>query len=307
MVGPPGVAWGDGLGKGDFGRLGERNLSQQVPMRIGGYAMSRTTRGFLGIDVGGTFTDLVLLEARTGETHVEKILSTPDELERAAIEGFRQLLVSTQGSPRSMSRVIHASTVATNAVIERKGAVTGLITTRGFRDVIEIGRELRYDLYDLGIAFPPPIVERARRREVEERIASDGSVLLPLNIQQLNKEADRLAGEGVSSIAIGFLHSYANPTHEMAAAKLIARRHPRIEVSLSSEVAPEIREYERFVTTAINAYIKPIVKGYLQRLEQLLGYEGFAGRLFIMLSNGGISTPQVAGAIPVKMLESGPA
>ena len=261
----------------------------------------------LAVDVGGTFTDLVLFDPARNRTVIEKVLSTPDAPERSVLTGLDALLRSSGVPATEIGRILHATTVVTNALLERKGARTGMITTAGHRDTIEIGRELRYDLYDLEIKFPEPVVAREFRREVRERLHADGSVREPLDTAAVLREARDLVKAGVESIAICFLNSYANPEHEQAAEHAILESGLPVEVSSSAAVAPQIREYERFVTAAINAYVKPATRRYLQRLEDSLAERGIAGRLFVMLSNGGLSTPRLAGQFPVKMLESGPA
>lgn len=269
--------------------------------------MAASGGAVLSIDVGGTFTDLVLYNPASDRLFVEKTLSTPDAPEQGILRGVKAILREGGVRPTDIGHIIHASTVATNALLERKGARTAMITTRGHRDLIEIGRELRYDLYDLGITFPGPIVSRQNRHEVNERMLADGSVHVALDSEQVAQAADALVNAGAQSIAICFLNSYVNPGHEKAAAEAVRARHPSVEVSASAMVAPQIREYERFITTVIDAYVKPVVRQYLRRLEEAFHKEDFRGRLFIMLSNGGVSTAHTAGEFPVKMLESGPA
>ncbi len=202
---------------------------------------------------------------------------------------------------------MHATTLFTNALIERKGARTGLLTTAGFRDTLEIGRERKYELYDLFIEMPPPLVPRPWRREVAERLAPDGSVEVALDDAAVLREAEALVAEGVESLAIVFLHSYANPVHEQRAAALLARRFPDLSVSLSSDIAPEIREYPRASTTVANAYVRPLAERYLDRLETALREIGVTGGFFLMLSNGGLTHVAEAKRAPVQLLESGPA
>ncbi|TMJ24652.1 MAG: hydantoinase/oxoprolinase family protein, partial [Alphaproteobacteria bacterium] len=203
--------------------------------------------------------------------------------------------------------MVHATTLFTNALIERKGAKTGLLTTAGFRDVLEIGRERKYELYDLFIEMPKPLVPRLWRREAMERLAADGAVEKPLELDGALKEVAELVEQGVESLAICFLHSYANAAHERAIGAAIAERYQNLSISLSSDVAPEIREYLRASTTVANAYIRPLAEIYLERLEQALRAEGIPGGLFLMLSNGGLTHVSEAKRVPVQLLESGPA
>ena len=261
----------------------------------------------LGIDIGGTFTDLVAFDPGSGRAHVWKESTTPDDPARGVMAGVRQLLDAHSIAPADIGRVVHATTLFTNALIERKGARTGLITTAGFGDVLEIARERKYELYDIFIAMPRPLVPRPWRREVSERIGADGAVLTPLDVQACLAEAEALVAEGVESLAIVFLHSYANPAHEQAAASAIAARFPDLSLSLSSEIAPEIREYPRASTTVANAYVRPIAEIYLDRLEAEIAAAGIPGTLHLMLSNGGLTNVSEAKRAPVQLLESGPA
>lgn len=261
----------------------------------------------LGIDIGGTFTDLVLLDSVSGKTTIWKEPTTADDPSRGAITGLSHLLDRAQAKPEQIARVIHATTLFTNALIERKGARTGLITTRGFSDVLEIATERKYELYDIFLHMPTPLVPRPWRREVTERLGPDGTVLQPLDIEEVVREAGELVEAGVESIAICFLHSYANGAHEQQAAAAIAERFPQISLSLSSSIAPEIREYPRTVTAVTNAYVRPMAEAYLDRLENSLHALGFDGGLFLMLSSGGLTHVEEAKRAPVQLLESGPA
>ncbi len=261
----------------------------------------------LGIDIGGTFTDLVLLDPRDGRAVLWKESTTPDDPARGALEGTRRVLERAGARAGDVARVVHATTLFTNALIERKGARTGLLTTAGFRDVLEIGRERKYELYDLFITMPKPLVPRPWRREARERLAPDGSVEVPLDLDGALREVEALVAQGVESLAIVFLHAYANPVHERQAAEAIARRFPDLSLSLSSEIAPEIREYPRASTTVANAYVHPLAERYLDRLEAALRAEGIMGGLFLMLSNGGLTHVAEAKRAPVQLLESGPA
>ncbi len=261
----------------------------------------------LGIDIGGTFTDLVIHDPRDGRAVIWKESTTPDDPARGALEGTRRVLEKAGVRPQDVGRVVHATTLFTNALIERKGAKTGLLTTAGFADVLEIGRERKYELYDLFIEMPRPLVPRPWRREARERLAADGSVEIPLDIEAALAEVAGLVAEGVESLAICFLHSYANPAHERAIAAAVAERFQNLSVSLSSDIAPEIREYQRASTTVTNAYIRPLAEIYLERLEAALSASGIPGELFLMLSSGGLTHVSEAKRAPVQLLESGPA
>ena len=269
--------------------------------------MSTTAPLSLGIDIGGTFTDLVIHDPRDGRAVIWKESTTPDDPARGAIEGTRKVLAKARATPDQIGRVVHATTLFTNALIERKGAKTGLLTTAGFRDVLEIGRERKYELYDLFIEMPKPLVPRPWRREAVERLAPDGSVEKKLDIDAALAEVAALVKDGIESLAICFLHAYANPAHERAIGAAVAERFQNLSISLSSDVAPEIREYLRSSTTAANAYIRPLAELYLERLEQALRAEGIPGGLFLMLSNGGLTHVSEAKRAPVQLLESGPA
>jgi len=261
----------------------------------------------LGIDIGGTFTDLVIHDPHNGRAVIWKESTTPDDPARGALEGTRRVLAQAGARPDQVGRVVHATTLFTNALIERKGAKTGLLTTAGFRDVLEIGRERKYELYDLFIEMPKPLVPRPWRREAKERLAPDGSVELPIDIDAALGEVAELVEQGVESLAICFLHAYANPAHERAIGAAIAERYQNLSISLSSDIAPEIREFQRASTTVANAYVRPLAEVYLERLEQALRTEGIPGGLFLMLSNGGLTHVSEAKRAPVQLLESGPA
>ncbi|MBS0547673.1 MAG: hydantoinase/oxoprolinase family protein [Proteobacteria bacterium] len=261
----------------------------------------------LGIDIGGTFTDVVIHDPRDGRAVIWKESTTPDDPSRGALEGTRRVLEKAGAKPEQIGRVVHATTLFTNALIERKGAKTGLLTTAGFRDVLEIARERKYELYDLFIEMPKPLVPRPWRREALERLAADGSVEKQIDIAAALKEVGELVEQGVESLAICFLHSYANPAHERAIGAAVAERFQKLSISLSSDVSPEIREYLRASTTVANAYIRPLAEAYLDRLEQALRSEGIPGGLFLMLSNGGLTHVSEAKRVPVQLLESGPA
>ena len=261
----------------------------------------------LGIDIGGTFTDLVIHDPRDGRAVIWKESTTPDDPARGALLGTQKVLEKAGAKPEQVGRVVHATTLFTNALIERKGARTGLLTTAGFRDVLEIARERKYELYDLFIEMPKPLVPRAWRREARERLAPDGSVEIALDVNAALSEVAALVKDGVESLAICFLHAYANPAHERAIGAAVAERFQNLSISLSSDIAPEIREYLRASTTVTNAYIRPLAEIYLERLEQALAASGIPGGLFLMLSNGGLTHVSEAKRAPVQLLESGPA
>jgi N-methylhydantoinase A len=266
----------------------------------------RTAR--IGVDVGGTFTDLVLHDEARGVSAIGKLLTTPEAPNRAIVEGIRQLLDDTNTAAEQVDSVVHGTTLITNTVLERTGATVGLITTDGFRDILEMGREIRYDVEDLHARPAPVLVPRHLRHGVAGRMRADGTEHAPLDEQAVLKAAHSLADEnGVEALAIAFLHSYANPAHEIRARDLVRDVFPGLLITLSAEVAPEIGEYERTSTACVNAYVQPIVHGYLGRLEHDLDAIGFAGQLSIMLSGGGITTIEEAKAFPVRLLESGPA
>jgi N-methylhydantoinase A len=262
----------------------------------------------LAIDVGGTFTDVVLIDDRDGSLRFGKVLSTPHDPSIGSLDGARQVLDDHGVAPHRVKEVVHATTVATNAVLERKGARTGLVTTRGFRDTLEIRRESRYDIYDLDLTLPEPLVGRADRTEVAERLDATGAVLDPLDERSALAALAQLAEAGIESVAICLLHSCANPSHEARLAALARERFPALEVSVSSEVSPEVREFERTSTVVVDAYVKPLVRRYIGRLEDGLRHEGIARPLSLMLSHGGIgSAREVSTRFPVRMIESGPA
>jgi N-methylhydantoinase A len=261
----------------------------------------------LGIDIGGTFTDIVIYDHDSGRQVNRKVLTTHDDPARAVAAGVDALLSEGRFEPSEFTRVVHATTLFTNALIERKGALTGLITTQGFADTLEIGRERKYELYDLAITKPEPLVSRNLRLEVPERVLADGSVRRRLDTRALEARAQALVKAGVTSIAVVFLHSYANPRHEREAARLIAKRHRGVAVTTSHEVAPEIREFERASTAVANAYIKPLAHRYLELMAKRVAGQGIPAPLLLMLSSGGLTHVAEAQRAPVQMLESGPA
>ena len=259
----------------------------------------------LGVDIGGTFTDVVLDLA--GQRHSTKVLTTYSAPEEAIVQGLHRVCVLAGIAPSALTQIIHGTTLATNALIERRGAKTALITTQGFRDVIEMRSESRFEQYDLNLTLPEPLLPRNRRYTVAERIGARGDVLIALDRAEVEGLCDTLRAAGYQSIAVGLLHSYANPAHERLIRSVLEDRLPGVMISLSSEVSPQMREYERFNTTVANAYIKPLMKSYLDRLAERLAAEGATCPIFLMHSGGGIISLQSAAAFPVRLVESGPA
>ena len=259
----------------------------------------------LGVDIGGTFTDLVL-EAE-GVLTSTKVLTTYGAPEDAIIEGLQQVCEKAGVNPEEIGQIIHGTTLATNALIERRGAKTALITTEGFRDVIEMRTESRFEQYDLNLRLPDALLPRERRYTITERMGSLGDVLIPMDTEEIDALVERIADAGYESVAIGLLHSYVNDTHERAIRDALAARLPDLMISLSSEVSPQMREYERFNTTIANAYIKPLMKRYLGRLSGRLASEGVDCPVFLMHSGGGIISLENAAEFPVRLVESGPA
>jgi N-methylhydantoinase A len=260
----------------------------------------------LGVDIGGTFTDLVL-ESSNGVQASTKVLTTYDTPEDAIITGLQTVCKQVTIQPDKISQIIHGTTLATNALIERRGAKTALITTQGFRDVIEMRTESRFEQYDLNLTLPAPLLTRGHRYVVNERMDANGKILIPLQKAEIDALAERLVQFGYDSIAVGLLHSYANDSHEKMIGRALTDRLPDVMISLSSEVSPQMREYERFNTTIANAYIKPLMKSYLSRLKGRLAKEGAYCPVFLMHSGGGIISLENAAEFPVRLVESGPA
>ncbi len=269
--------------------------------------MSHSDRYRIGFDIGGTFTDFILLDRERADIRLHKCLTTPDDPSVGALAGLAELLDAAGVPLAAVGEIVHGTTLVTNALIERRGARLGLITTAGFRDVLEMGTEQRYDIYDLFLQFPDPLVPRRRRLEVAERIDRDGCVVVPLDLDAVRAAARRLAADGVEAIAVGFLHAYRNPAHEQAAGAAIRALLPGVAVSLSSDVVAELWEYQRLVTTCANAFVQPLMDRYVARLEQALHRRGFRGALHLMHSAGGLVSPATARALPIRLLESGPA
>ena len=264
----------------------------------------------LGVDIGGTFTDVVLEisdDNGSSQQFSTKVLTTYAAPENAIIDGMHQVCDQAGIQPSQIGQIIHGTTLATNALIERRGARTALITTQGFRDVIEMRSESRFEQYDLNLVLPEPLLPRQQRYTVEERIGARGEVLIPLQRVEVEALIDSIKDLGYDSIAIGLMHSYLNSSHETMIRDVIAEKMPNVAISLSSEVSPQMREYERFNTVVANAYIKPMMKSYLDRLGGQLQKEGVSCSIFLMHSGGGIISIESAAEFPVRLVESGPA
>lgn len=259
----------------------------------------------LGVDIGGTFTDVVL--EKDGASFSTKVLTTYTAPENAIIDGMNQVCAKAQIEPSEIGQIIHGTTLATNALIERRGAKTALITTNGFRDVIEMRTESRFEQYDLNLNLPEPLLPRQSRFTVNERLNAKGEMMIPLERADIEQVAEQIETAGFESVAVGLIHSYLNPAHERLVRDVLAERLPDVDVSISAEVSPQMREYERFNTVVANAYIKPLMSSYLGRLEERLRGEGVACRIFLMHSGGGIISIQNAADFPMRLVESGPA
>ena len=261
----------------------------------------------LGVDIGGTFTDATLVDESSGRLWNAKVSSTPHDPAQGFLSATRQILDQSELAPESLRYVVHATTVATNAIIEGKVAPTVLITTEGFRDILEIARQIRPSLYDTQFEKPKPLVPRDRCFGVRERLDATGAVLTPLDEAAIPQIAAVIRDAGVESVAVCFLHSYLNAQHEQRVGELLRDLAPNIAISLSSDVAPEIREYFRASTTVINAALRPIVSRYLENIEEQLRAQGVSSELLVMQSSGGLMTFADARRRPVFMVESGPA
>ncbi|HKF79023.1 MAG TPA: hydantoinase/oxoprolinase family protein, partial [Candidatus Dormibacteraeota bacterium] len=260
----------------------------------------------VAFDVGGTFTDLVLQDG-AGRLSTAKRLTTYPDPSEACLAGLDEL-VARAGVPwPELARAVHGTTLGSNLVIERKAEGVGLATTRGFRDVLAIGRQKRYQLYDLQIEKPAPLIDRTWIWEVDERMLADGAVRRPLDEVQARSAVAAMRERGVRSLAVCFLHSYVNPAHERRFGELVRELAPEVHVSLSSDVSPQFREYERTSTTVVNAYLVRAVSEYLRGMTAALADRGYRGRLFIMQSSGGAATAETMAHLPVRMIESGPA
>ena len=261
----------------------------------------------VAFDIGGTFTDFVLHDSAAGHTQALKVPTTPTDPSIAVIYGLEKIRSQSGIAAENVASMLHATTIATNAVLERKGAPTGLITTAGFRDVLIIGRQKRYETYDLYISKPKPLVQRRHIVEVQERVAADGSVVAELDMESVDSAIDAIVASGRETVAVSLLHAYANASHEGSIRDRIRKRAPELSVSISSEVSPKFREYERTNTTVTNAYVRPVVDRYIGHLEAALDKQGFRDDLLIMQSNGGLVSPAIARDFPVRIIESGPA
>jgi 5-oxoprolinase (ATP-hydrolysing) len=261
----------------------------------------------IGFDIGGTFTDFILLDTERTQIRLHKCLTTPADPSVGALEGLAEIVASAGLQLSEVDEIVHGTTLITNALIERRGARLGLITTAGFRDILEMGTEQRYDIYDLFLRYPEPLVPRRRRLEVAERMDRDGNTITPLDREAVRIAARSLAADGVEAIAVCFLHAYRNPSHEREAGEIIRALLPDVAVSLSSDVVAELWEYQRLVTTCANAFVQPLMDRYVRRLERELWQRGFRGTLTLMHSAGGLVSAETARAFPIRLLESGPA
>ncbi|EDP61017.1 Hydantoinase/oxoprolinase [alpha proteobacterium BAL199] len=268
---------------------------------------SASARYRIGFDIGGTFTDFVLLDGSDRRLHLHKCLTTPADPSIGALQGMRELLDVAGLELSAVGHVVHGTTLAANAIIERKGARLGFLTTRGFRDILEMGTEQRYDIHDLFLTYPEPLASRRHRREIDERIDRDGNVIAALDLDQVRGEVQGLVDDGVEAIAVCFIHAYVYPAHERAVRDLIRAEFPNLAVSVSSDVHAQIKEYERSSTTAANAYIQPLMSEYVRKLSAALREQGFRGRFHLIQSSGGLTAPETAAELPVRFLESGPA
>jgi N-methylhydantoinase A len=260
----------------------------------------------VGVDIGGTFTDMLWV-GEDGPAVIGKTLTTPGDPSLAVESALKPVLKNGTVRRGQRGTLIHGTTLVTNALIERKGAATALLTTAGFRDAVEIGREHRYELYDLNLELPKPLVPRHLRFDVPERVAADGTVLQPLDEAFVRRLVVELRDKGIKAIGVCYLNSFRNPTHERLTAGIITELAPEVRVSLSSEVVAEIREFQRTSTTLVNVYVQERVSDYLAQLQRRLDKLGFTGSFFIMLSSGGIATRETSSRFPVRLLESGPA
>ena len=261
----------------------------------------------IGVDIGGTFTDLALYEPTSGRLVKEKVLTTPNDPSEGVLSGIELLLAKAGIAANAVELVIHGTTLVANALIERKGPVTALVTTKGFRDVLEIGREMRYETYDLAIEMPPPLVERDLRFEVNERIGPNGEVVTKLELASLDAAIEEMRIRDVRAVAVCFLHSYRQAAHEQAVREYLMDALPGISVSISSEVIPELGEYERTSTTVCNAYVQPLFARYITKLMKGMTHRGLTSNLYLMQSDGGTMSPEAARRFPIRLVQSGPA
>ena len=260
----------------------------------------------LAVDIGGTFTDIVLFDTESNHIAVGKVLTTYPDPSQAVLSGVAQLLKDHHIDPASVRQVIHGTTLVTNTLIERKGARTALIATEGFRDALEIGNEGRYDIYDLGLVKPPPLVERRLRFGIPERMTASGEVLHPLDVNAVAELCKTLNAEGIESVAICLLHAFTNPRHELDVYEIVRDEMPRASISISHQVSPAMREYQRTSTTVANAYVQPVTSNYLERIQSGLAQAGLNAPLNVMLSSGGTTDIETATRFPIRLVESGP-
>jgi N-methylhydantoinase A len=261
----------------------------------------------LGVDIGGTFTDAVLMNLETGEFRTSKVATTPKDLSMGFLRAIKRAVTEATVRPEDIAQIVHATTVATNAIIENNVARSAFITTRGFRDILEIQRQIRPSLYDLFFDKPVPLIPRYLCYEVTERVTAEGEVLVPLNEDEVRQTVRQIKGEGIEAIAVCFLHSYINPAHERRTGEIIREEFPEAYLTLSIEINPEFREYFRASTTVINAVLMPIIARYVEKLQREIASEGFSSGLYVMQSGGGLMTGEVAQGKPAAMVESGPA
>jgi len=261
----------------------------------------------LGLDIGGTFTDFVLLNDASGDVIVHKHLTSYPDASAGVLAGLDELLGEHRLTFADIRMIVHSTTLVTNAIIERKGAITGLLASEGFPNILDLGREQRYDVYDLFLEYPAPLVPPTLRAEITERTTRDGAVLTAADPTQVVAQTRALIEQGAESVAICFLHAYKNPENEHIAAAAVREAFPSLSLSLSADVAPLVGEWERTSTTAADAYVRPIVDRYLARIEAELRARGFAGQIYITLSNGGTGSIAIAKQYPIRLLESGPA
>ena len=267
--------------------------------------MDKTSGTRLAVDIGGTFTDVAL---ECGDKQfTTKTLTTKSQPETGVLAGIETVLTQAKINPSQVETIIYGTTLATNLLIERRGAPVALVTTLGFRDVVEMRNENRFEQYDINIELPAPLVPRSQRLVVSERIGADGRILKPLNEDEVRALIPHLLEKEIQSVAVGFLHSYRNNSHEQRVREIIFAEAPELEVTLSSEVSPEMREFERISTTCANAYVQPLMSRHLGSLASQLRTQGLDCPLFLMLSGGGITTPETAIRFPVRLVESGPA
>lgn len=267
--------------------------------------MTAPYKARVGVDIGGTFTDVALEVGH--QRFTAKILTTSRAPEEGVLSSLRAVIGEAGIEPGAVGVIIHGTTLATNALIERKGAKTALLTTEGFRDVIEIRHENRFEQYDVNIDLPIPLVPRRWRLPIRERVNARGEILIDIDETSVNRAIESLAAEEVEAVAVGFLHSFTNPVHERRVGEAIARALPGVAVTLSSDVSPEMREYERFSTACANAYLQPLIGRYVANLERELQHAGFRCPMLLMTSGGGITSTETAIRLPVRLVESGPA